>query len=569
MKQSKLLIPTLRETPSDAETLSHQLLVRAGYIRQVASGIYVYLPLAQRVLEKIKQVIREELAKIDAIEMAMPALLPFEPWSVSGRAALYGNALYRLEDRNARTMVLGPTHEEPFTELIKNEVTSYKKLPLNLFQIQTKYRDEQRPRFGLIRSREFLMQDGYSFHANEESLDISYRQYEAAYHAIFRRCGVDYRVVLGDNGVMGGHDSKEFLALSGIGEELLCYSTESDYVANRKLATSLYTAKKSHETFLPIDIFETNSEWSIDEVAKAGEFGMTKTIQSYLFLVDGQIVMILLRGDHTINETKVKLFLGGAQITPMSVAQAQSRIDEAAQVRSPIDLSEGIKLYADQHVQDMTNMVVAGNDSGTYVRNANVGRDFQPIAFADFRLVQEGDPSPDGQGVLTLTRGIEVGQIFKLGTKYSDAQQAKIVDEQGQEIPVLMGCYGIGVSRLLATIVEQHGSENGIDWPQEIAPFDVHIIQTAIDDSYQEALCQEVEAMMKHVGYDVLVDDRDERAGVKFADADLIGCPIRLTIGKKATDGIVEIKIKHSGATVEVRKDEVASTLEILMSNLE
>ncbi|WP_430609562.1 proline--tRNA ligase [Enterococcus sp. DIV0876] len=569
MKQSKLLIPTLRETPSDAETLSHQLLVRAGYIRQAASGIYIYLPLAQRVLEKIKTVIREELAKIDAIEMAMPSLLPFEPWEVSGRAALYGHALYRLKDRNERVMVLGPTHEEPFTELIKNEVTSYKKLPLNLFQIQTKYRDEQRPRFGLIRSREFLMQDGYSFHADTESLDASYRQYEAAYHAIFRRCGIDYRTVLGDNGVMGGHDSKEFLALSGIGEELLCYSTESDYVANWKLATSLYSPKKSHETFLPLETFQVDNDRQIDEVAATADIDLNKIIQSHLFLVDDQMVMVLLRGDHTINETKVKLFLAGEQIRPLSAADAQSRIDESAQVRSPIDLSASIHLYADQHVQDMTNVLVAGKDAKSYLRNANIGRDFQPIAFGDFRLVQEGDPSPDGQGVLTFTRGIEVGHIFKLGTKYSEAQQATIVDEKGQETSVLMGCYGIGVSRLLATIVEQHGNEYGIDWPQEIAPFDVHIIQTAVDDPYQEELCQEVESMMKQVGYDVLVDDRNERAGVKFADADLIGCPIRLTIGKKATEGIVEIKIKHSGATIEVRKDEVASTLTILMSNQE
>ncbi|WP_313538674.1 proline--tRNA ligase [Enterococcus sp.] len=566
MKQSKLLIPTLRETPSDAETLSHQLLVRAGYIRQAASGIYVYLPLAQRVLEKIKTVIREELAAIDAIEMAMPALLPFEPWVASGRAERYGRALYHLEDRNAREMVLGPTHEEPFMELIKNEVTSYKKLPLNLFQIQNKYRDEQRPRFGLIRSREFLMQDGYSFHADAESLDTTYRQYEAAYHAIFRRCGIDYRTVLGDNGVMGGHDSKEFLALSGIGEELLCYSTESDYVANWKLATSLYASKKSHETFLPLDTIQGNKEWSIDEAAEAAEIDDSKIVKSHIFLVDEQLVMVLIRGDHTINETKVKLFLSGEQITALSAEDA-SRIEEVGQVRSPIDLSDAIALYADQHVQDMTNVLVAGQDDGAYVRNANIGRDFQPIAFADFRLVQEGDPSPDGQGVLTFTRGIEIGHIFKLGTKYSEAQQATILNEYGQEISVLMGCYGIGVSRLLATIVEQHGSDNGIDWPQEIAPFDVHIIQTAVEDPYQMSLCQEVEAMMTQVGYDVLVDDRNERAGVKFADADLIGCPIRLTIGKKATDGIVEIKIKHSGATIEVRKDEVASTLTILMSD--
>ena len=549
MKQSKCLIPTLRETPSDAETLSHQLLVRAGYIRQVAAGIYVYLPLAQRVLEKIKRVIREELAEIDAVEMAMPSLLPYEPWKESGRASLYGESLYRLTDRNEREIVLGPTHEEPFTTLIKNEITSYKRLPLSLYQIQTKYRDEQRPRFGLIRSREFIMQDGYSFHADEASLDQTYNRYEMAYHAILKRCGIEYRAVVGDNGLMGGRDSKEFLALSGIGEELICYSTESDYVANWKLATSQYIAKKSHETYLELQKVVHKESLSLEELAKTHDTDLQKIVQVFLLLVDEQVIMVLLRGDHSLNETKIKHFLA------------------ADQLRSPIELADSIQLYADQHVQDMANLIVPAAEKQSYFLNANVGRDFQPLAFADFRLVQEGDTSPDGKGTLTFTRGIEVGHIFKLGTKYSEAQEATVVDENGDEQPIIMGCYGLGVSRLLSTIVEQYGNEFGIDWPQEIAPFDVHIIQTSIEDSYQNALSEEVEEMMNQVGYQVLVDDRNERAGVKFADADLIGCPIRLTIGKKAVEGIVEIKIKHTGATVEVRTEEVASTLTLLLAN--
>lgn len=569
MKQSKCLIPTLRETPSDAETLSHQLLVRAGYIRQVAAGIYVYLPLAQRVLEKIKRVIREELAQIDAVEMAMPSLLPYEPWKESGRASLYGESLYRLTDRNEREIVLGPTHEEPFTTLIKNEITSYKRLPLSLYQIQTKYRDEQRPRFGLIRSREFIMQDGYSFHADEASLDQTYNRYEMAYHAILKRCGIEYRAVVGDNGLMGGRDSKEFLALSGIGEELICYSTESDYVANWKLATSQYIAKKSHETYLELQKVVQDEPLTLEELAQAYETDLQKIVQVSLLLVDEQVIMVLLRGDHSLNETKVKHYLAADQLKVLTVEEAESYLTSETQLRSPIALADSIQLYADQHVQDMANLIVPAAEKQSYYLNANVGRDFQPLAFADFRLVQEGDPSPDGKGTLTFTRGIEVGHIFKLGTKYSEAQEATVVDENGDEQPIIMGCYGLGVSRLLSTIVEQYGNEFGIDWPQEIAPFDVHIIQTSIEDSYQNALSEEVEEMMNQVGYQVLVDDRNERAGVKFADADLIGCPIRLTIGKKAVEGIVEIKIKHTGATVEVRKEEVASTLTILLANQE
>lgn len=564
MKQSKLFIPTLREIPSDAETLSHQLLVRAGYIRQVAAGIYMYLPLAQRVLEKIKKLMREELAKIDAVEMTMPVLLPLELWQSTGRDGLYGRSLYQLTDRNEREYVLGPTHEEPFTELIKSEISSYKRLPITLYQIQSKYRDEQRPRFGLIRSREFIMQDGYSFHADESSLDTTYRRYEAAYHAILQRCGLEYRAVIGDNGLMGGHDSKEFMALSQIGEELICYSTESDYVANWKMATSLYVSKKSHETFLERAELQVDPSYSLEEVAAACESDLTKIVQSFLLFADGEPVMILLRGDHQLNEAKVKNFLEADQLKIATPEELRCHLQ--AEAISPIALPENVRLYADQHVQDLANVIVFGNQPGHYYQNANVGRDFSPLAFADFRLVQEGDPSPDGKGVLTFTRGIEVGHIFKLGTKYSERLGATVVDENGQETPVMMGCYGIGVSRLLSTIVEQHGNEEGIDWPKEIAPYDIHIIQTTMEDSYQTALCEEVEQAMLAVGYEVLVDDRNERAGVKFADADLIGCPIRLTIGNKATEGIVEIKIKHTNATVEVRKEEVATTLTILLT---
>ena len=531
MKQSKMLIPTLREVPNDAEVLSHQILLRAGYIRQVAAGIYSYLPLANRVLEKLKTIMREEFEKIDAVEMLMPALLPAELWKESGRYETYGPNLYRLKDRNDRDYILGPTHEETFTELIRDEINSYKRLPLNLYQIQTKYRDEKRPRSGLLRGREFIMKDGYSFHADEASLDQSYRDYEKAYSRIFERCGLEFRAIIGDGGAMGGKDSKEFMAISEIGEDTICYSTESDYAANLEMATSLYTPKKSHETQLDLEKIATPEVGTIAEVANFFEVEPQRIIKSVLFIADEEPVMVLVRGDHDVNDVKLKNFLGA------------DFLDEATE-------------------EDARRVLGAGY----HLTNVNPDRDFQPISYEDLRFVQEGDPSPDGNGVLAFTKGIEIGHIFKLGTRYSDAMGATVLDENGREKSVIMGCYGIGVSRLLSAIVEQNADERGINWPTGIAPFDLHVVQMNVKDEYQTKLSQEVEAMMTEAGYEVLVDDRNERAGVKFADADLIGCPIRITVGKKAVDGVVEVKIKRTGEMLEVRKEELESTLSILMN---
>lgn len=566
MKQSKMLIPTLREVPNDAEVLSHQMLLRAGYIRQVSAGIYSYLPLANRVLEKLKKIIREEFDKIDAIEMLMPALLPAELWKESGRYETYGPNLYRLKDRNDRDYLLGPTHEETFTELIRNEVNSYKRLPLNLYQIQTKYRDEKRPRFGLLRGREFIMKDGYSFHANEESLDQSYRDYEKAYSAIFERCGLDFRAIIGDGGAMGGKDSKEFMAISDIGEDTICFSTEGDYAANLEMATSLYTPKKSHETQLALEKIATPDVSSIEQVATFFEIEPQRIIKSVLFMADGEPVLVLVRGDHEVNDVKLKNFLGVDFLEEATDEEALSYLGANFGSIGPVSLPESVKIYADLHVQDLANAIVGANETGHHLINVNPGRDFEPISYEDLRFVQEGDPSPDGNGVLEFTKGIEIGHIFKLGTRYSESMGATVLDENGREKFVIMGCYGIGVSRLLSAIVEQNADENGINWPAGIAPFDLHVVQMNIKDEYQSKLAQEVEAMMTAIGYEVLVDDRNERAGVKFADADLIGCPIRITVGKKAVDAVVEVKIKRTGEMVEVRKEELASTLSILLN---
>ncbi len=566
MRQSKMLIPTLREVPNDAEVLSHQILLRAGYIRQVSAGIYSYLPLANRVLEKLKTIMREEFEKIGAVEMLMPALLPAELWEESGRYETYGPNLYRLNDRNDRKMILGPTHEETFTELIRNEVNSYKKLPLNLYQIQTKYRDEKRPRFGLLRGREFIMKDAYSFHSSEESLDEAYKDYEKAYTEIFKRCGLDFRAIIGDGGAMGGKDSKEFMAISEIGEDTICYSTESDYAANLEMATSYYVPKKSHETQLELEKIATPDVKTIEEVANFFETEPQKIIKSVLFMADENPVLVLVRGDHDVNDVKLKNFLAVDFLEEATEEDAQKYLGADFGSVGPIGVAEEVKVYADRHVQDLANAITGANETGFHYVNVNPERDFEVISYEDLRFVQEGDPSPDNNGVLAFTRGIEIGHIFKLGTRYSESMGATVLDENGREKFVIMGCYGIGVSRLLSAIVEQNSDENGINWPKEIAPFDLHVVQMNLKDENQTNLTEEVEQTMLAAGYQVLVDDRNERAGVKFADSDLIGCPIRITVGKKAVDGIVEVKIKKTGEMVEVRKEELANTLPILLN---
>lgn len=566
MRQSKMLIPTLREVPNDAEVLSHQILLRAGYIRQVSAGIYSYLPLANRVLEKLKTIMREEFEKIGAVEMLMPAILPAELWQESGRYETYGPNLYRLNDRNDRQMILGPTHEETFTELIRDEVNSYKKLPLNLYQIQAKYRDEKRPRFGLLRGREFIMKDAYSFHASQESLDETYKDYEKAYTEIFKRCGLEFRAIIGDGGAMGGKDSKEFMAISEIGEDTICYSTESDYAANLEMATSYYVPKKSHETQLEMEKKETPDVKTIEEVAAFFDVQPQKIIKSVLFTADEQSVLVLVRGDHEVNDVKLKNFLGADFLEEATEEEAKNYLGADFGSVGPIGVAEEVKVYADRHVQDLANAIAGANETGYHYINVNPERDFNVLAYEDLRFVQEGDPSPDNNGVLAFTRGIEIGHIFKLGTRYSESMGATVLDENGREKHVIMGCYGIGVSRLLSAIVEQNADENGIHWPKGIAPFDLHVVQMNLKDEFQTNLTNEVEKAMNEAGYQVLVDDRNERAGVKFADSDLIGCPIRITVGKKAVDGIVEVKIKKTGEMVEVRKEELVNTLPILLN---
>lgn len=564
MKQSKFFMPTLREVPSDAEAMSHKVLLRGGYIRQVSSGYYIYLPLAYKVIQKIEKIMREEFAKIDANEMLMPAVIPAELWKETGRYTTYGDTLMTFTGDNEKEFILGPTHEETFADLIRQDVNSYKKLPLSLYQIQTKYRGEKRPRFGLLRGREFIMKDAYSFHANKESLDEGFLEFEKAYKKIFDRCGLNYRVIIGDGGAMGSNDSKEFMAIAEIGEDTIVYSEESDYSANLEMASSQFVSKKSHETYLELEKIATPNVGTIAEVSEFLSVPETKTIKSLVYMADKKPVMVLMRGDHELNEVKLANYLGATLVEPASQEEINHYLKTDVGSIGPVNLSEEITLIADRHVEDMTNVVVGANETGFHYKNVQPGREFKPTEYLDLRVVEEGEISPDGRGKLKFTRGIELGHIFKLGTFYSEKMDVDVLDENGKKIPVQMGSYGIGVSRLLSAIAEQVADDSGINWPTEIAPFDVHIIPINPKDETQWNLAVDIEKELEERGLDVLVDDRKERPGVKFKDADLVGAPFRITVGKKADESIVEVKIKKTDEMLEIRRDELYSTLNIL-----
>ncbi|SDJ69876.1 proline--tRNA ligase [Alkalibacterium thalassium] len=568
MKQSKLFAPTLREVPNDAEVISHQLLLRAGYIRQVSSGVYSYLPLAYRVIENIKVIIREELDAIEGSEMLLPALLPADLWKESGRYETYGEDLIKLKDRHERDFILGPTHEETFAKLISEEIKSYKKLPLHLYQFQTKYRDEKRPRFGLMRGREFIMKDGYTFHDNYESLDEAYDQIAQAYTKAFERLGLNFRSIIGDAGAMGGKDSVEFMALADAGEDTVVYSDGSDYAANLEMASSAYKQSPNTDVLLEMKEVGTPDTTTIQELSEFLDLPKAQLLKSVLYMADNETpVLAIVRGDQEVNDIKLRNAIGAEEVVPAEDDQIKSIFKTIPGYVGPVDLSEEVRIIADLHVQDVVNGVTGANKEGVHLINVNPGRDFSVETFADIRTVKEGDPSPDGKGSLKFTKGIEIGHIFKLGTRYSDAMNATVLDSNGRQTPVIMGSYGIGVSRLLSAIAEQYADDKGLVWPAAVAPFDLHIIPVQVKNDEQKELAFRLYDEFKSKGYKVLLDDRKERPGVKFTDAELIGIPVQLTVGKKAAEGIVEINIRKTGEMVEARLDEVLQTIDILMNN--
>lgn len=567
MKQSMTLIPTLREIPADADIKSHQLLLRAGFIRQNSSGVYSYLPLAKKVLQKIESIVREEMDNAGAVELLMPALQQAEFWQESGRWYTYGPELMRLKDRHERDFALGATHEEVITSLVRDEVKSYKKLPLTLYQIQTKFRDEKRPRFGLLRGREFIMKDAYSFHSTKESLDDVYDRLFMAYGNVFRRCGLNFRAVIADSGAMGGKDTHEFMVLSDVGEDTIAYSDTSDYAANIEMAPVMNRYEKTDEALKELEKVQTINQKSIDEVSSFLKIDATKCIKSMLFKVDDQFVLVLVRGDHEVNDVKLKNLYEAGTVELATAEETKNVLNCSPGSLGPI-MANGIEVIVDHAVEAIVNGVCGANEEDYHYINVNPGRDFSVNRFEDLRFIQEGDLSPDGHGKILFAKGIEVGHVFKLGTRYSEAMNASFLDENGRTQPMIMGCYGIGVSRTMAAVAEQFNDDKGLNWPVNIAPFDLHLIAVNMKDTEQVTLAEELYTYLKGQKYDVLLDDRNERAGVKFADSDLIGLPVRITVGKKAAEGIVEIKVRSTGEVEEVHKDDLAARLSTILANL-
>ena len=567
MKQSKLYIPTLKQTPSDAEAVSHQLMLRAGYIRQVSAGVYAYLPLAWSVIRKLEDLMRKEMEKIDAVEMQMPAILPADLWKESGRYETYGDNLFKMKDRHEREFVLGPTHEETFTSVVKEGLNSYKKLPLVLYQMQMKYRDEDRPRYGLLRGREFLMKDAYSFTANKEQLDVVFNQMEQAYRNIFDACGLNYRAIIGDAGAMGGTDSKEFSAIAPIGEDTIAYSDESDYSANLEMAASKMDENPTEEK-KPVEEVDTPNVHTIDTLAALLKVEPARIMKAVAYMADDEPVMVMIRGDYDANDVKIKNYLGADFLREATPEEVKDVFHSVPGFIGPKGIDDKVKVLYDSSLVGLTNFVVGPNKEDHHFINAN----FEDITdempeFRDFRVIKEGETSPDGHGHIKFTRGIEIGHIFKLGTKFSKALGANFLDENGKSNPLIMGCYGIGISRLLSAIIEQHSDENGIIWPAQLAPYQIHVVPIKYNNDVQGKLSDEIVTLLQDEGYDVLLDDRKERPGVKFADSDLMGIPIRITVGKKAADEIVELKIRSTGETIEVSKDELVNSVKILLKN--
>ncbi len=560
-----MFIPTLREVPADAEVKSHQLLLRAGFIRQTSSGVYSFLPLGKKVMHKIESIVREEMEAAGAVELFMPALQQAELWQESGRWYSYGPELMRLNDRHNREFALGATHEEVITSLVRDEIKSYKKLPLTLYQIQTKFRDEKRPRFGLLRGREFVMKDAYSFHSNSESLDEVYEGLFKAYSNVFRRCGLNFRAVIADSGAMGGKDTHEFMVLSDIGEDTIAYSDTSDYAANIEMAPVEIKYAKSDSNPMVLEKVHTPDQKSIEDVSSFLSVTDQDCIKSMLFKVDEGYVLVLVRGDHEVNDIKVKNLLEASVVELATAEETKQVLGCEIGFLGPINIDK-LTVIADYAVEAVVNGVCGANEAGYHYKNVNPERDFAVSQYADLRFIKEGDPSPDGQGNILFAKGIEVGHVFKLGTRYSEAMNATFLDENGRTQPMIMGCYGIGVSRTLAAVAEQFNDEKGLIWPNAISPFHIHVVPINVKDEAQVQLGDELYSTLKNAGHEVLIDDRPERAGVKFADSDLIGLPIRVTVGKKAAEGIVEVKIRETGESFEIHKDELLQKMKNLLS---
>ena len=563
MKMSNMLVSTLREVPAEAEIDSHKLMLRAGMIRKMAAGIYNYMPIGLKVLKNIEEIVREEMNTAGAQEFLASAVLPAELWQESGRWDVYGDEMFRLKDRNNRDFCLGPTHEEVFTDIARNEIKSYKQLPVNLYQIQTKYRDERRPRFGIMRSREFIMKDAYSFDKDQAGLDVSYDKMHDAYVKIFNRCGIDAKCVEADSGAIGGANSAEFMVKSEVGEDDVVFCSACDYAANIEKAEA--TPEKAEvEELLEMEKVATPDSRGIYEVSEFLKVSPKKTVKLLMFNVDGKIVGVVVRGDREVNEVKVT---NAAQASGDIIMASNEEYTKATNCEPGFGGPVGIKvdlLLVDEEVANMYNMILGANETGYHLKNVNYGRDFEGVV-GDFRKIESGEKCPKCGSEVTIARGTEVGHIFKLGTKYSAAMNATFIDENGKNVPFVMGCYGIGVTRTMASIIEQHHDENGIIWPLSVAPYHVSVIPVNIKDEAQMKIANKLYDKLRKIGVDAILDDRNERPGVKFKDSELIGIPMRVTVGKKITDGEVEFKLRDG----EMEVIKIEDVLEKVKSQFE
>ncbi|MFZ5943668.1 MAG: proline--tRNA ligase [Bacillota bacterium] len=561
MRMTETFIPTLRSTPAEAEIISHQLLMRAGYIRKAAAGVYTYLPFAQRVLKKIMDIIRDEMNKAGGQEVMLPIIQPAELWLETGRWHVYGEEMFRLKDRHNRDFCLGPTHEEIITDLIRSEVSSYRQMPLLLYQIQNKYRDERRPRFGLMRGREFIMKDLYSFDRDDQGLDISYKKMYQAYTNIFSRCGLDFRPVEADSGAIGGNVTHEFMVLAENGEATIAYCDSCDYAANIEIATTKNVGQKGSQEPFEMQKIHTPQIKTINDLVNFMAVEPVNCIKTLFFRADDQIIAVLIRGDRNINEIKVQKVHPCYNLELASEEDVKNLTGCSLGFVGPVGL-QGIPVYADLEIEYLQNVICGANEDDYHLTYVNPGRDFTVSQYNDFRFVEAGEQCPKCQGTLKAAKGIEVGQVFKLGTKYSQALNAKYLDENGKENLIVMGCYGIGVTRTMAAAVEQNFDDNGIIWPKSIAPYHVVIIPISAKDQEHMKYAEELYQKLTAKGIEVVLDDRNERPGVKFKDADLIGFPLRLTVGKKTVEeGVVEYKRRDEKQTVDVPVGEIVEKI--------
>src|SRR5919109_1755139 len=570
MRWSKSLIPTLKEDPADAEVISHKPLVRAGFIRQISRGIYDYLPLALRVIRKIEQIVRQEMNRAGAQELLMPISAPAELWQESGRWEMYGKELLRFKDRNERDFCLGPTHEEIVTDLVRRSVRSYRELPFNLYQIQTKFRDEVRPRFGLMRGREFIMKDAYSFHADVEDCRREYDNMVQTYKRIFTRCGLRFRPVEADTGAIGGSLSHEFQVLAESGEDAIVSCNRCEYAANMQKAetkprspTNRHVAKKVAKR----EKVSTPGKKSVADVASFLRLPPERFIKTLVYKTDtNELVAVLVRGDHDINEVKLQAALGGGEARLADEAEVQTATGIPPGFLGPIGLK--LRIIADHAISGIQKAATGANEVDAHYINVDQQRDFTPSAFADIRLASAGDPCPRCEvGSLEAYRGIEVGQVFYLGKKYSEAMGATYLDAEGRERPIEMGCYGIGISRLVAAAIEQNHDANGIIWPFSIAPFHILLLPISYKDNAIREATDKLYQELQRQGIEVLLDDRDERPGVKFKDADLVGIPLRVTIGAKGLErDCIELRWRHDGKTDEIPVADSAKSLHAILT---